>query len=92
MAQVIITLQIMPTSPEVDMDKLFENITGLIKAYSGETEIRRKDEPIAFGLKAQKITFVADESKGTTEALETQIAGVEDVESVQVVDVRRAIG
>ena len=45
-----------------------------------------EQEPIAFGLKALKITFVADESKGSTEALEQDIKTISGVNSVEVVD------
>ncbi len=54
----------------------------------GKTEL----EPIAFGLKAVVFMFAMDESLGGTEELEAKIAAVQGVNSVQVTDVRRAIG
>lgn len=92
MTQVIITLKVMPTSPETDLSKLEEETKKLIAGFAGETEIRTSQEPVAFGLKAVKFTFVADEAKGGTDNLESQICSVEGVQSVEVADVRRAIG
>ena len=48
--------------------------------------------PIAFGLKALDILFVMDEAKGSTEELEKTVSQIEGVESVEVPDVRRAVG
>ena len=48
--------------------------------------------PVAFGLKALNVTFVMDEKKGSTDALEADLGVIEGVESVEVTDVRRTIG
>ena len=92
MAQAIITLKIMPETPDIDLDKIEEEAIKEIKGFAGDTEIKKEIEPIAFGLKAVKITFVMDESKGSTEALEENIRNINGVKSAEVVDVRRAIG
>jgi len=91
MADVIITVKIMPASPEIDLDAIKEKADIEIKTYGGE--IGKADiEPVAFGLKALKLVFVSDEAKGSTESLEENIAKIEGVASVEVIDVRRAIG
>ncbi len=92
MANVILTLKIMPESPDVDLSKLYSKIEPLIKEFTGESEFRKEEEPVAFGLKALKIIFVMDENKGSTEELEKKIAEVDGVNSVDVIDVRRAVG
>lgn len=92
MASVIITMKIMPTSPEVDFAVMQESVNEKIKAFCGETETRAEEEPIGFGLKALMMTFVMDEDKGSTEDLENDIKTVEGVNSVEVTDVRRTIG
>jgi elongation factor 1-beta len=92
MANVIITLKIMPESPEIDLSKIEEDAKSKINAFAGEGDMKSEQEPVAFGLKALKILFVMDESKGSTEELEKQVAEIEGVNSVEVVDVRRAIG
>ncbi len=96
MAVVILTFKIMPASPEVDLDKLAVKVEELIRGFVDEkhkdSEIRKEEEPIGFGLKALNFIFVMDESKGATDDLEKQISDEEAVKSVQVTDVRRAIG
>ena len=92
MADVIITLKVMPESPEVNLVELFSKIEPLLKDFTGEEEFRKEEEPVAFGLKALKITFVMDESKGSTEDMENKISALEQVNSVDVIDVRRAVG
>ncbi|MFH1316514.1 MAG: elongation factor 1-beta [Candidatus Woesearchaeota archaeon] len=92
MAQVVITLKIMPTSPEVDLNSIKDEVSNLITEFAGETDIKTEEEPIAFGLKAMIVMFVSDEAKGATEELEAKISSIEGVQSIEVTDVRRAIG
>ena len=92
MAQVIVTLKIMPESPEADLGNIESEAKSKILDFSQSKEIKVEQEPIAFGLKALKITFVMDESKGSTETLEQDIKSISGVNSVEAVDVRRAIG
>ena len=82
----------MPDSPEVNMEELEKNVMEKIVDFAGETETKVEIEPIAFGLKALKIIFVMEESIGSTEPLENSIESIEEVNSVEIIDVRRAIG
>ena len=82
----------MPESPETDLNSVEEQAKKIIKELVGETETKSEQEPIAFGLKALKIVFVMDESKGSTDALENKIKEIQGANSVEVIDVRRAIG
>lgn len=91
MAQVVVTLKIMPESPDVDLKQIEVAASREVKTFGGDVG-KILVEPIAFGLKAVKILFVMDESIGSTEALENAIQGLSGVQSVQVTDVRRAIG
>ena len=90
MSKVIITFKIMPESLDVDLKKLEVDVKRLINKYGevGKVEV----EEIAFGLKALKFIVIYDESKGDTEFLEDNIRNIDVVNSVDVVDVRRAIG
>ncbi len=91
MASVIITVKIMPTSPDTDLKKVQDGAEKLITDYGaqfGKAEV----EPIAFGLSALNIIFIMDESKGATDPLEDQLVELDGVQSVEVTDVRRAIG
>lgn len=92
MANVVITFKIMPESPDTDLAAIEGDAKKKITAFAGEGEIKTEQEPIAFGLKALKMIFVMDESKGSTEELEKDIASIAGVNSVEVIDVRRAIG
>ena len=92
MAKVVVTLKIMPENPEVDLAAIEKEAKAKIIDFSRNKEMKIEQEPIAFGLKALKITFVMDESKGSTETLEQDIKTISGVNSVEVVDVRRAIG
>jgi len=92
MAKAIITMKVMPISPDVDMDKLFTDVNEKIQGFTGGSDIKHVIEPLAFGLKSLKVTFVSDEDLGSTDAVEEDIAKITDVNSVEVTDVRRAIG
>jgi len=82
----------MPSSPQINLAKIEQKAKTKIVDFSQNDEMKSEQEPIAFGLKALKITFAMDENKGSTDALEEAIKGIEGVNSVEMVDVRRAIG
>jgi len=91
MATVVITMKIMPETVDVDLNKVEEQANSKIKDFGGEpgkTEI----EPIAFGLKAVNIFFTMPEDIGSTDELEKNVSEIEGVQSVEVTDVRRAVG
>ena len=92
MARVVVTLKIMPDSPETDLSLIEAAATDKITVFAETAEVKVEHEPIAFGLKAVKIMFLMDEDKGDTEDLEKDIASIEHVKSVEVTDVRRALG
>jgi len=93
MAKAIVTLKIMPESPDVNLDEIQTKVEEAIDSFVGEqAEKRVTVEPVAFGLKALNIIFVMDEQQGSTEPLENTISEIEGVNSVDVTDVRRAIG
>ena len=92
MASVVITLKIMPQNTEVDLAKIEAAAKKEIIHFCSSKEFKVEIEPIAFGLRALNVYFVMDESKGGTEELEKRITHVPGVESVEVTDVRRAIG
>jgi len=92
MANAICTVKIMPESPDVEFGALTENAMKEIKAFAGEGDTKVEEEPIAFGLKALKITFIMDESLGSPDAVSEKIAELEGVQSAEISDVRRALG
>ncbi|MBU1246168.1 MAG: elongation factor 1-beta [Nanoarchaeota archaeon] len=92
MANSVITIRIMPISPEVDLEQLKVKVKEAIVNYAGEGETKDEVVPVAFGLQALKIIFVVDEARGGTDDLEKEIAEIEGVNSIEVIDVRRALG
>ena len=92
MANAIVTVKIMPVSPDVDLDAVEKTAKETIASFAGEGETRTEIEPIAFGLKAVKITFVIDEKKGSPDVISEKIEEIEGVNSAEISDVRRAVG
>lgn len=91
MATVIVTMRIMPSSPDENLDLIKVEASKLIAEFGGtvgKTEI----QPVAFGLNALVIMFAQDESLGDSEDAEKKIASISGVNSVQIIDVRRAVG
>ncbi|MBU2406892.1 MAG: elongation factor 1-beta, partial [Nanoarchaeota archaeon] len=77
MANSVITIRIMPISPEVDLEQLKVKVKEAIVNYAGEGETKDEVVPVAFGLQALKIIFVVDEARGGTDDLEKEIAEIE---------------
>jgi elongation factor 1-beta len=92
MAQVVVTVKLMPDSPEIDLKKAAEEAKKKIIAFAGKGDMRVTEEPIAFGLKALLIIFIMDEKLGSTEKVEKELATIHGINSVEITDVRRAIG
>ncbi len=92
MAKVVVTIKIMPESPETDLREIEKDSKYYIQRFVGETEFKVEEEDVAFGLKALKITFVMNEARGSTDPLEDQLRNIDGVNSVEVIDVRRTIG
>lgn len=87
MGEVVATIKLMPESPEVDLAVIKENIE---KSIPEGTELHKIDEePIAFGLVALNVTIIVDDGEGGTEKAEEVFSQLDDVASVEVVDVRR---
>jgi elongation factor 1-beta len=92
MANAVITVKIMPKSPEVDLKKVEKEAKKIITGFAGEGATRSEEIPVAFGLKSLNIIFVMDEKKGSPDPVAEKIAGLEGVNSAEITDVRRAIG
>ena len=77
MGKVGVSLKVMPTSIDVDMEKVKAAIAEKLKIEDA------KIEPIAFGLKALKL-LILTEDKGGTDEIETTIKAIEGVADVEV--------
>jgi translation elongation factor aEF-1 beta len=92
MAKAVVTVQVMPTSTDVDMDALAKKVAVVVAKKVGEGDTRLTIEPIAFGLKRINYIFVMEESLGSPDLIAEDIQKIEGVESAEISDVRRAIG
>jgi len=84
-AEVAVTLRLMPESDEVDLEKLEAMVRACIKVHS----ISR--EPIAFGLEALQVVAVVKDAAGGTEPLEKELSSLPGVGNVQVTGLTRLL-
>ena len=87
MGEVVATIKLMPDSPDIDIAKIKEQVE---KSIPDEAELHKiEEEPIAFGLIALNVMVVVGDIEGGTEKVEEALSKIENVGSVEVVDVRR---
>ena len=78
MGEVAVILKIMPESPEIDINKLQEEIKANVPGIED-----MRVEPIGFGLSAIKIAMITQDEEGAGDSVEglfSKIAGIERVE------------
>ncbi|MEM3421536.1 MAG: elongation factor 1-beta [Candidatus Hadarchaeum sp.] len=85
MAEVAVTLRVMPDSADVDLSQLEASVRARVKVHS----ISR--EPIAFGLTALRVVAVIEDAAGGTEPLENEILSIPGVGNVQVTSITRLL-
>jgi len=90
MSVIAVKMKLMPTSPEVDLEEIKKLVAELIENNEGKNP-RFEEEPVAFGLKALILTFAWPETK-ELELFENQLREVENINSLETVDIRRAVG
>ena len=90
MGTALITLKIMPESPDTNLDELQQKAEKVITENKGQNP-KFERQPIAFGLIALIANFAMDESI-PTDPFETKVAEIENVSSVEITDFRRAFG
>lgn len=77
MGQVAIALSVIPSSPEVNLEKVKEEISKKVKIQDA------KIEPIGFGISRLRILVITPDSGGT-DKIENEIRSVDGVENVEV--------
>ena len=92
MAKVIITMKIMPESPETSLKGLKGQIKEKVNSFTGKGEMKFKEDPIGFGLVALNVIFVMDEKGESTDKLEEDLKDIDGIGSVEITDMRRALG
>lgn len=90
MGTALVTIKIMPKSPDVNLDEIQEKVKQLIEEKGGKNP-STKTEPIAFGLNAILVNFAMDESLAVDD-FQIPLQELENVNSAEVSDFRRAFG
>jgi len=90
MGTAAVKIRLMPTSPEINLEEIKKESKEIVE-NSGGKNCQIEEEPIAFGLKAIILFFAWDESE-ELEKLEDSLGKIENVNSVQIIDMRRAFG
>ena len=90
MGTALIKIKLMPSSLETDLEEIKTNSKEILESKQAK-EISLEEEPIAFGLKALIISFSIDESI-ELDPIEQELEKIQNVNSIQVIDMRRAFG
>ena len=90
MGKVIVTAQIMPSSPETNMEKLNEEVKKIINTNRGEY-VKAEIRPIAFGLKALIVYFLVEDTGGIMGNIEKKIYSIDNIQGYEVSNVQRAL-
>ena len=90
MGTALLTIKIMPTSPEVNLEEIKEKAQVVVEENKGR-KCRFEEEPIAFGLKALIMTIALSEDE-ESDKVENALSEIEGVSSVELIDYRRVVG
>jgi len=87
----LIRIKLMPTSPEVNLEEIKKKVQAVIESNKGR-RVSFEEQPIAFGLKAVIAGFEQNENEGELDPIENQLRELENISSVEIIDMRRAFG
>ena len=90
MGFVVVQMKLMPSSPSVDL-KVIEKTAEKIINSMHKTAVKIEEQPIAFGLKAMILSFAWNDAI-ETEKIEAELQKIENVSSVETLDIRKAFG
>ena len=79
--------KLMPASPDADLSAIEEAAKKIVEDFGGNNK-EYSVEPVAFGLKAVIVFFFYPDDK-STEHLEEEFRKIENVQSAQLVDMRK---
>jgi translation elongation factor aEF-1 beta len=85
-----VQMKLMPSSPTVSLKEIERRAEEKINSFH-KTQIKVEEEPIAFGLKAIHLYFAWNDEIDI-EKLEGELQKVENVSSVEILDIRKAFG
>lgn len=90
MGDISVKIKLMPSSVETNLEEIKEKSKKILEENGGKN-VRFEEELIAFGLKAIIIFFIWPEKK-ELESIEKNLEEMENVNSLQVLDIRKTIG
>jgi translation elongation factor aEF-1 beta len=79
--------KLMPTGPDANLKKIEESAKKIVEDFGG-TNKEYSIEPVAFGLKAVIVFFFYPDEKDT-EHLEEEFTKIPEVQSAQLIDMRK---
>lgn len=83
MGSVIVVFRVLPENP-ADFDRVKKSIEAL--------KPKRLDEdPIGFGLKAIKMTFIVPDAGNEVEKIESKLESIKGISSIETLNVSRSI-
>lgn len=85
-----VKIKILPRNPNKKPGELKPEIEEIIKKFNGSVK-KFEEVPIAFGLISLVVLFEMSEN-GDTEPIENAIENSEEVSSIELLDIRRAVG
>ena len=93
MAQVIVTLKIMPESPEVDLEAIKTKAQEIAKENGSMGKMLVDEQPIAFGLKAVilKAMYHVEEGKDF-DGIASKMKEIENVQTAEVAGMDLPLG
>ncbi|MBW2968471.1 elongation factor 1-beta [Candidatus Woesearchaeota archaeon] len=92
MGTAVVTVKVMPESPEIDLEKVQEEVAKIVREFASDRDTKASIEPVAFGLKCLNYIFVMDENLGSPDVVAEKVETLDGVQSAEITDVRRAIG
>lgn len=87
----LIKIKLMPSSPDVDLEELKKKAQEIVESNKGR-RVLIEQQPIAFGLNALIVGFEQDEDEGELDPIENALREIENISSVEIIDMRRAFG
>lgn len=90
MGFVAVQMKMMPSSPSADLKAIETKAEEIINSMH-KTIVKVEEQPIAFGLNAIILSFAWNDEV-ETEVLEAKLQTIQDVSSVEILDVRKAFG
>jgi len=90
--KVVVTVKVMPESPEVNLEELQQKVGKVIEENKGAMH-KAETQPIGFGLNALLLSYIIDEddAKGGTDPIDKAIMETEGVNTAETTEVTKVV-